>query len=50
MSYLKILIDYMALDNTLFKPESYPWSIIDNTYGISLMISVNKAKRYYNIK
>jgi len=29
MSYLKILIDYMALDNVTFTSIAYPWNIYD---------------------
>jgi len=50
MTYLKILIDYMALNGIQFNKRAYPWSAIENTYGLSIKISINQRKKYYNIK
>jgi len=50
MTYLKILIDYMALNDIQFNKRAYPWSTIENKYGMSIKISINQRKKYYNIK
>jgi len=50
MTYLKILIDYMALNDFQFNKRAYPWSAIENTYGMSIKISINQRKKFYNIK
>jgi len=31
MTYLKILIDYMSLNDIQFNKRAYPWSLIENT-------------------
>ena len=48
MSNLKILIDYMALNDTPFNKRAYPWNLIEKTYGLSLKVTINQRKRYYN--
>jgi len=50
MTYLKILVDYMALNDLQFNKRAYPWSAIENVYGMSIKISINQRKKYYNIK
>jgi len=50
MTYLKILIDYMSLSDIQFNKRAYPWSLIENTYGMSITINITQRKRYYNIK
>jgi len=47
MSYLKILIDYMALDNVTFTSIAYQWNMIEKTYGINLKVTINQKKKYY---
>jgi len=44
MSYLKILIDCMALDNVMFTSIAYAWNTIEKTYGISLKVTINQRK------
>jgi len=46
MSYSKISIDYMALDDVMFTSIAYPWKI-EKTYGISLKVTINRRKKYY---
>jgi len=50
MTYLKILIDYMALNDIQFNKRAYPWSAIEDKYGMSIKISINQRKKYYDIK
>jgi len=40
----------MTLNNIQFNKRAYPWSAIENTYGMSIKISINQRKTYYNIK
>jgi len=44
MSYLKILMDYMALDNIMFTSITYPCNANEKTYGISLKVTINQGK------
>jgi len=50
MTYLKKLIDYMALNDIQFNKRAFPWILIENTYGLSIKININQRKKYYNIK
>jgi len=50
MTYLKILIDYKTLNAIQFNKRAYPWSLIENTYGMSINISISQRKKYYSIK
>jgi len=45
MTYLKIIIDYMALNDIQFNKTAYPWSAIEITYGMSIKISINQRKK-----
>jgi len=36
MTCLKILNDYMSLNDIQFNKRAYPWSLIKNTYGLSI--------------
>jgi len=47
MSYLKILIDYMALDNVTFTSIAYPWNMIEKTCGISSKVTINQRRKSY---
>jgi len=50
MTYLKILVDYMAFNDIQFNKRAYPWSAIEYTFGMSIKISINQRRKYYNIK
>jgi len=50
VSYLKLLIDYSALTNTVFNQNNHPWLMITNTFNIKLNKCIRDAKKSYGIK
>jgi len=50
VSYLKLLIDYLALTNTVINQNNHPWLMITNTFNIKLNKCIRDAKKSYGIK
>jgi len=50
VSYLKLLIDYLALTNKVINQNHHPWLMITNTYNIKLSKCIKDAKKSYGIK
>jgi len=49
-TYLKLLIDYLALTNKVINQNHHPWLMITNTFNIKLKKCIKDAKRSYGIK
>jgi len=50
VTYLKLLIDYIALTNTVINQNNHPWLMITNTFNIKLSKCIGDAKKSYGIK
>jgi len=50
LSYLKLLIDYLALTNTVINQNHHLWLMITNTFNMKLNKCFKDAKKSYGIK
>jgi len=50
VTYLKLLIDYLAFTYKVINQNHHPWLMITNTFNIKLNKCIKDAKKSYGIK